>query len=98
STSLRGPACPYTYNFCINCEDVARPNRVRPAQFVDSQSDRTFGEVQCLHVQTHGDGGRVPATRNQSFQKCSLGVLPIQMKHLRIELVGKFDDLLLSDI
>ena len=40
----------------------------------------------------------MPATRDESFEKCSLGSFPVQVKHLRVELVGELDDLLLGDV
>ena len=38
----------------------------------------------------------MPSARHQPFEDAALGRFPVEMKHLRIKLMGKLDDLLLA--
>jgi len=83
-------------NLRLDSQNIARPNRIRPAQFIHPETDCAFGKIHCLNKEPHRNRGRMPTARDQSFEHRSLRYRPIEMKTLRIELTREFDDLLLG--
>src|SRR6266496_4142803 len=82
-------------NLRFDTERIARPHWIRPAQFVDTQSDRALGEIQCLHKKPHGHCRSMPAACNQAFENRSLRAFASEMEHLRVKLVRELDHLFL---
>src|SRR5436853_7507267 len=82
----------------LHLPDIARLNRLRPAQFINTETDCAFGEVQRLDKEPHRYRRGVPPARNQTFKHCLASDDCIQMKRLRIELTRERDNLLLTNL
>ena len=79
--------------FRLDREHIPRPHRIGPARFVNTETDRAFCEIQRFHEQPHGHCRSMPAAGNQSLENRSFRAPSAEMKHLRIKLVGEFDEL-----
>src|SRR5207237_10030515 len=67
-------------------------------QFINPEADGAFSKVQGSHKKPHRDCCRMPPACNQSFEDCSLGGFPTEMKHLWIKLVSELDKLFLRHV
>ncbi len=80
-------------------QDVARTQRLQPAQLVDAGRDQRGDVRQVTFDQhPHDDGGRVPAARDQAAERTGCRRTPIDVDRLRIVADGELHDLLFVDL
>src|SRR5256885_11877166 len=77
---------------------IPGPYGLLPAHLIDAAGSHAGNVVeQTAHEQAHEEGGRVPAARDQPSIDRSLGGFRIDMKRLRVEAAGEFQEPLLPD-
>jgi len=85
-------------NLGFDAQHIAGPHRVRPAQFVDAETNHALGKIQRLHEEPHSHRRRMPAARNQPFENGPLSAFPAEMKHLRVKFVRELDQFFFPDL
>ena len=85
-------------NLGLDLQPITRSHCIRPTQFIHTETNRAFGEVQRLDKQTHRNRRGMPTAGDDPFEHCLIGNGCIQMKRLRIKLARERDDLFLANL
>lgn len=85
-------------HFALHVQLIARTNRTRPAQFVETNSKNTVCRFElAFHDEAHGERRSMPAARGQPAKDRSVGGVLVKVVRLRIELHSEGYDLILVD-